>query len=64
MAKRFENHCCGCATPGYPCRGSACPLTKVEVHFCDECGEELDDIYDVDGEELCEYCLKEMFRRD
>lgn len=61
---KLENHCCDCATPGYPCRGSACPLSQVEVHYCDNCGDELDDIYEVDGEELCEYCLKEMFRRN
>ena len=60
---RIENHCCDCAVPGYPCRGSACPLTRVEVHYCDHCDEEIDEIYDVDGEELCEHCLKEMFRR-
>ena len=61
---RIENRCCDCATPGYPCRGSACPLVDIEVYYCDKCGEELDEIYDVDGEELCEYCLKEMFRRN
>ena len=60
---KIENHCCDCATPGYPCRGSACPLTKVEVYYCDKCGDELDEIYDVDGKELCENCLKEMFLR-
>lgn len=61
---KTENYCCDCATPGYPCRGSLCPLTKVEVHYCDHCSEALDEIYDVDGEELCEECLKEMFRRN
>ena len=61
---RIENHCCDCAVPGYPCRGSACPLTRVEVHYCDHCDEEIDEIYDVDGEELCEECLKDMFRRN
>ena len=60
---KIENHCCDCAVPGYPCRGSLCPLTKVAVHYCDECGDELEEIYDVDGKELCEYCLKEMFMR-
>lgn len=61
---RHENHCCDCAVPGYPCRGALCPLTRVEVHYCDHCDGELEDeIYDVDGEELCEECLKEMFRR-
>ena len=61
---KIINECCNCATPGYPCRGDACPLTRVEVHYCDKCGDELDEIYDVDGEEFCEYCLKDMFRRN
>lgn len=62
--KRIENHCRGCATDGYPCLGSACSFTRVEVYYCDKCGDELEEIYDVDGEELCEYCLKEKFRRN
>lgn len=61
---QIENHCCDCAVPGYPCRGASCPLTHVEVHYCDKCECELDDIYDVDGEELCEDCLKDKFRRN
>lgn len=61
---KIENHCCDCAVPAYPCRGDLCPLRKVAVHYCDECGYELDeDIYDVDGKELCEDCLKDMFKR-
>ena len=60
----YENQCCGCDTPAYPCRGSLCPLTRVPVHYCDECWEELgEDIYDVDDLELCEECLKNRFRR-
>jgi hypothetical protein len=61
---RIENHCCSCAVPGYPCLGSACPRTHVEVHYCDKCESELDEIYEIDGEELCEECLKEMFRKE
>ena len=64
---KYENHCCDCATPGYPCMGAICPLTHVEVHYCDgcdpRCEDPLDEIYDVDGDELCEECLKERFRR-
>lgn len=60
---KIENHCCDCAVPGYPCLGSSCPRRNVEVHYCDECGAELEEIYEVDGEEFCEYCLKEKFRR-
>lgn len=64
---KIENHCCNCAVPGYPCRGELCPLTRVEVHYCDKCDPKcrfpIEEVYDVDGMELCEDCLKEMFRR-
>ena len=53
---RYENRCCGCAVPGYPCLGSSCPNRNVPVYYCDKCGDELEEIYDVDGEELCEDC--------
>ena len=60
----YENHCCDCAAPGYPCRGSACPNRRVPVYYCDKCGAELDEVYEVGNEELCEDCLKDMFRRN
>ena len=60
---KYENHCCDCATEGYPCLGRACHRYCVEVHYCDRCGDELDDIYEVEGEELCEECLKQQFKR-
>lgn len=63
--KRIENHCCGCAVPGYPCQGPSCPNRRVPVHYCDicdpKCDKPLDEVYEVDGKELCEYCLKKMF---
>ena len=62
---RYENRCCDCAVPGYPCLGSSCPNRNVPVYYCDKCDCEIDcDIYDVDGEELCEDCLKDIFRRN
>lgn len=61
---KIENHCCDCANETYPCRGSSCPLRRVEVFYCDTCGEELEDVYEVDGKELCEECLKELFKRE
>ena len=61
---QYKNYCCDCAAPGYPCRGSSCPNLNVPIHYCDLCKYEIEgDIYDVDGEELCEECLKDMFRR-
>ena len=63
--KKIVNMCCDCATPGYPCRGTSCPLTRVEVHVCDGCGEELgDEIYDVDDDEFCADCVLDLFRRN
>jgi hypothetical protein len=64
MALVYEDHCCDCAVPGYPCRGSSCPNRRVEVHYCDVCGEQLDDIYEVDGDELCEECVLNKFRKE
>jgi hypothetical protein len=61
--RKIENRCCDCATPGYPCLGRACPLVRVEVYYCDKCGDELEEIYEVEGDDLCEECLKERFRR-
>lgn len=59
----YENHCCDCASPGYPCKGDSCPNRNVRVLKCDRCGQEVDKLYLVDmfGEELCEECLLEGF---
>ena len=63
--RKLMNMCCDCAVPAYPCLGSSCPNRNVPVYFCDKCDCEIDsDIYEVDGEELCEDCLKDMFRRN
>ena len=56
-----ENQCCSC---GLPCLGSTCPNQNVPVYYCDHCGEELDEVYEVDGEDLCEVCLKKLFVKE
>ena len=57
---KIENDCVSC---GLPCIGNACRFREVEHRYCDKCGDELGhEYYDVDGEDLCEYCLKERFR--
>lgn len=61
--KKTENHCCGCAAPGYPC--IHCDLKKLTVYYCDECGEEIDgDVYDDGEQELCEYCLLKKYKKE
>lgn len=57
----YEDRCVDC---DLPCMGLGCPNRNVEVHYCDQCQEELGDIYEVDGDELCEDCLKERFKKD
>ncbi len=63
---RYENNCCNCASPGYPCIGSLCSLRSVKTFYCDECNEEIDpdEIYLVENEHLCEECLKKKFRME
>ena len=62
--ERIENHCVGCPKE-MGCLGSACPNRNVRVIYCDICKEEIgiDDVYEVDGQDLCEDCLKDMFRK-
>ena len=60
---KYENECCGCATESYPCMGSACPNRNVPHFYCDKCGEDVEELYKVDGEELCEECLKDNFEK-
>ena len=59
---RKENHCVDC---GLPCLGSVCPHRNVIVYYCDLCGDEIsdEDVYEDCGEDLCESCLKERFRK-
>ncbi len=61
--QKIKNDCCDCAAPAYPCMGDSCPYTHVTHYYCDNCGYEYDNLYVVDGDELCEDCLKERFER-
>ena len=56
MSVKYENECCDCAVPGYPCRGSSCPLRNVAHYYCDKCGDETT-LYEKDGEQLCADCI-------
>jgi predicted HD phosphohydrolase len=48
--------------------GEACSRRHVEVTYCDKCDPNceypLEEVFDVDGEDLCEECLKETFRKE
>lgn len=54
----YENECCGCAVPGYPCVGSSCPNRHVKHYYCDECKNDVEKLYRFDGNELCIDCIE------
>lgn len=58
--RKYENECCGCATPNYPCLGESCELRRVPHYYCDRCKEE-NTLYEYEGEELCADCLLAEF---
>ena len=56
---RYENQCCDCAVPGYPCLGSSCPYVDVPVYYCDACDNEIHTGYEIDGDHYCEGCARQ-----
>ncbi len=59
---KYENHCCDCAVPGYPCMGSFCPYINVPVYYCDSCNNDIYAEYEIDGGHYCEDCTKKYLR--
>lgn len=55
---KFEDECVGCPTE-MGCVGNSCPYRNVPHLYCDKCGEEADELYDLDGEQLCADCVLE-----
>ena len=44
---KFENDCCDCALH---CRGSTCRNRNVPHFYCDECEDEVEELFEYDGE--------------
>ena len=59
----YEDNCVGCP-PEMGCLGSTCPNRNVPIYICDECEEEVYDLYKFDdGRELCQDCLLAQFKK-
>lgn len=56
---KYENDCVEC---GKDCL-SGCPYQNVAYFYCDECKEDVETLYNYDGEELCEDCLLNRFEK-
>lgn len=61
---KYENHCCGCAVPAYPCMGSLCPNVNVPVYYCDICDNDNYAEYSIEGEHYCENHAKEYLKEN
>lgn len=57
----YEDRCVGCTSMGLHCLGDGCPNMNIKILTCDRCGEQTDEAWEVDGEHLCEDCLKASF---
>ena len=53
---KYENDCCGCAVPSYPCLGESCSRRHAPHYYCDNCGDETE-LYRFEGVELCIHCI-------
>ena len=54
----YEDRCCDCAVPGYPC--GFCGLRRVKTIECDRCGTEADRLFEVKGKQVCLDCALKM----
>lgn len=57
----YEDECCGCVSPGYPCIGETCINKNVKHLYCDKCNADVEVLFIVDDKEICEDCLLENF---
>lgn len=57
---KYEDQCCGCAVPAYPCLGSECPRKNVLVKYCDICDKETDELYSIDWIDYCSECYDKL----
>lgn len=61
---KYEDECCGCAVPAYPCIGLSCPRRNVPYYYCDKHDNE-EALYHGENADYCERCadayLQEIF---
>lgn len=56
----YEDECVGCPAE-IGCLGSSCPYKNVRHLYCDICGFEVDKLYKINGDEICEKCLAKEY---
>lgn len=51
----FIDECAGCPKE-LGCLGDSCPNKHVPSLICDDCGNETDSLYEVEGSQYCAEC--------
>ncbi len=59
---RHVDGCVGCPRE-IGCIRGACPKEDEIELICDECGDYADELYDVDGSQLCASCVLKQFQK-
>lgn len=59
---KFENECVSCPTE-MGCLGDNCPKQNVVHLYCDKCGDDIETLFDIGGEQVCEQCLHKSFQK-
>lgn len=52
-----------CVDCDLPCVFTACPYYRVVYYVCDCCGEEVEDLYYFDCEQLCADCILKLLEK-
>ena len=61
--RETKNECVGCTSLGLHCVPD-CPYTHVTRLYCDKCGEETNELFAWQDDELCEDCLNKVVRAE
>ena len=56
---RYENECVGCPKD-WGCVLGSCPHMNVPHLICDSCDNEVDELYELDGDDVCFDCLLDI----
>lgn len=57
---KIENDCVDCATDGFPCLRECCPYRNITHYYCDECGDDVDILWETEKGQLCLNCLADI----
>lgn len=57
----YESNCSRCYDDDSYCVGF-CPHKRFRVLTCDYCGDDVDELYNLNGDEVCEICLLKKTR--